>query len=1065
MSTAARWPASLLALALLLGTIVPAGAQSSGDAGVIQITVRDAAASAPLGDARVFLVGPTVASALTNKSGIVKYTDVPSGIYRVRVSKPSYAGVVSKPFEVLENKQVDVDVDLGVQQNRNQPAATSSDTGGLRVIGSTRARVVVSTTDIDQNSAVRKISDSLADALGTIAGVDVTTDSNDPDSPQTISLRGHDESQTAVTLDGIPLGAPGAAADLRRINTDLFAGAGVSFGAQAGALGGAVNFRTLQPTQTWQTQLSTSYGTYDKYSYRIGETGSIGKLGIAALHTKRGGNSPLTFQDYVDQSGLRYAHGGENASTGDFVKLRYGLTDNTTLLFTALQNQRATSSLCTTWVTPLPCGIGPDNGTAGRFRFFYGTVQSLIGMTALSITGYVNNNTSLTNDLNRYIAPAGGGTPVLSPYAAQQSTLARGLAVSATATKDRHTITLSGSTYAGMTTFSPLVDPSGFVRGSTTATASRQIQIADSYKVDDKLTVGPQLSYAGTTGAGSSLLAGLNANWRPQANDVFTGSVSFGSSQPANGIVRSFSDPNAARVNCFAQTATVNGPGDQPAHQSAASYDLGWTHLWKGGQISVNTYKQLQANQLINALVTGTSLGIASPFNPYYNAVVGYYANVCGASAAPPNLYVQQLIGDTSRLYQGFTATARLSLGRNVVVIPSYSTTVATVTGANPLYTGLDSTLVLGEQIPGRPLHSANLTVDALLPHGGLELLANAHYVGKNNAQSIAPYVLVNAGISHKVGLGELTVFASNLFNTESGTFSTLQYAQPIPLSGGGALLQPARPNAPRQFTVSYSFNTGARPGAGFARARTASAASPAPAERRGGFLGFGQLHFIAPPAGADPLGVATTRPECGAELQPEAQTVLAQLGLAAKAYAAGDALPAVTGIAITPHGDRGGAWWFGLGPDIPENLLPQRPENRAGAPPSGGPGGPGRGGERGEPTGGFQPRISVGPNPNGGQPRPQFSPSPQLLAALQPFRALVSCAYGTVLTPEQAKADGYDVPTPGVRPSPAPSPAPGASPAPRRRFAGNFLDYAPKIGIFVVRPPQLGTGGGSVKQ
>ena len=164
--------------------------------------------------------------------------------------------------------------------------------------------MTVSTHDVDEDSAVRRISDSLADALNTLAGVDVTQSSNDPDSPQTISLHGHDESQTAVTLDGIPLSAPGTAANLRGINTDLFTGASASFGARAGALGGGVNFTTLQPTQTWQYRLSAADGSFDKYNWSVGVTGSVGKLGIAALTTKRGGNNPLTFQDYLDASGL-----------------------------------------------------------------------------------------------------------------------------------------------------------------------------------------------------------------------------------------------------------------------------------------------------------------------------------------------------------------------------------------------------------------------------------------------------------------------------------------------------------------------------------------------------------------------------------------------------------------------------------------------------------------------------------------------------------------------------------------------------------------------------------------
>ena len=1097
-----RWSALLLALALsagLIGTLAPAGAQSSSDTGVVQITVKDAAAQAALQDARVFLIGPTVASALTTKSGIVKYTDVPSGIYRVRVGKAGYTGVASAAFEVLGNKQVSVDVDLGTQKPATaQTTTTNTDTGGLKIIGSVRARVVVSTTDVDENSAVRRISDSLTDALSSIGGVDVTQDSNDPNAPQTISLRGHDESQTAVTLDGIPLGAPGAATNLRSVNTDLFSGAGVSFGAQAGALGGSVNFRTLQPTQTWQTKFASSYGTFDKYNYQIGETGSIGKLGIALLHTKRAGNSPLTFQQYVDQSGIDYAHGGESANIGDFLKLRYGLTDRTTLMFTALQNNQSSSSLCTQYVTPLPCGIGPDNGNSGKFKFAYGTVQSLIGDTAITLTSYLNNNVSLTNDLNRYIyqtcPPTASATcvtgPRLNPFSSQSGSLARGVAASATLTRNKHTFTLSGSTYAGITTFTPLTGGSGFVQPSTFGTASRQVQFADQFKVNDKLTLGPNLSYAGTSGSGSSLLGGFSANWRPTGNDTYNASFSIGSSQPANGIVRSYSDPNAARVNCFAGTAQVSGPGDQPGHQSALSYDASWTHSWTHGQLSFSAYRQSQAGQLVNAQVTAASLGLV-PGDPYFDAVAGYFGQVCPGFAAPTaqSLYVSQLVGNTTRQYQGYTATARIGVGKNIVVIPSYSVSSAMITAADPRYTGFDSTLVLDAQIPGRPLHTGNLTIDALQPWSGTEFLANARYVGPNNNQRLTPYTLVNVGLSHALGIGRITVFASNLFNTESGYFSTLQYAQPIPLSGGGTLIQAANPNPPRQYTLTYSFNTGARPGAGFSRGaasgstRGSQAAAAAQNQQPRG-LGFGRLNFVPPPPGVDPLTVAASRQECAADLRPEAQKVLAQLGAAASAYAAGQPLPPVEGLTVTAHGDPKASWYLGLAPAIPQSVLDKLRAQRTaadGAPgqpaPRGGPGGePGGPGGPGGPPGGFQERVTAS-SPNSQQRGQQFTPPPELLAALLPTRALAACSYGTVMTTTEAKAKGYEVQA-GVQTaaagsaSPAPSaasPAPGASPGPnggqrRGGFGGNAFYYAPGLGLFVVRPPDLGTGGGSVK-
>ena len=138
---------------------------------------------------------------------------------------------------------------------------------------------------------------------------------------------------------------------------------------------------------------------------------------------------------------------------------------------------------------------------------------------------------------------------------------------------------------------------------------------------------------------------------------------------------------------------------------------------------------------------------------------------------------------------------------------------------------------------------------------------------------------------------------------------------------------------------------------------------------------------------------------------------------------------------------------------------------------------------------GGFQERVTA-QSADSQQRQRDFTPPPELLAALLPLRSVAACAYGTVLTTTEAKAKGYDV-QPGVQvarrrrlPAPAgtavaaaPSPAPGASPAPsgqprpERRprrgggFGGNAFYYAPTIGLFVVRPPDLGTGGGSVKQ
>src|ERR1700677_939592 len=111
------------------GSSAPVFAQSSENTGIIQITVKGADTSTALTNARVFLLGPSVASALTTRSGIVKYTDVASGIYRVRVNKPGYRTSTSTAFELLGNKEVDVDVSLGSNDAAQTASSDGSDNG------------------------------------------------------------------------------------------------------------------------------------------------------------------------------------------------------------------------------------------------------------------------------------------------------------------------------------------------------------------------------------------------------------------------------------------------------------------------------------------------------------------------------------------------------------------------------------------------------------------------------------------------------------------------------------------------------------------------------------------------------------------------------------------------------------------------------------------------------------------------------------------------------------------------------------------------------------------------
>jgi hypothetical protein len=1037
------------AVVLFFATALPAAAQSA--TGEIDITVVDAGSQQPIGDARTILLGPQTASSLTTASGVIRYTDAPIGIYRVRVFKSGFQASSSAEFDVLPNRAVSVRVQLASSSTTPNPSATT-DPNGLKVIATVvaRSKVSITSTDISANSPQRRLSDSLTDALDKLAGVNVTNDATDPSSAVTISLHNQDESQTSLSLDGIPLGAPGSAGNLRSIGTDLFSGSSVSFGPSAGALGGGVSFRTLEPSQALQIRASGTTGTFDRNNYSIAATGSIGKLGIAVQHTWRGANSPLTFQEYLDQSGLYYPHEGYNHNLGDFLKMRYSLGDDrTSITATALTNNRWASNICARDVTVVPCGIGPSNESYGRYAFGYATITSLIGQVSTQFSGFSNAGTNDTNYAYRYLQdPLNGYEPGLFPELSNNATNARGVAYSASIAQQRHTFTLSGNIYSSVLTSTPITGNAFEVPFSNGAT-SVTYKFADVYKASDRWTITPQISLVNTTGVGTSAVGGIGGTLTPDPADAFTLSLNAGSSQPNLNSTQSFSDPENARFDCQARSAVVSAPGDLGGgSQSSFAINAAWSHQFKNGAtFTGDAYSQVQSGQLINAL-------IQEPLSIY---PVGYLATLysayqapltCGTGAALPTVYASESVAGTRRLYQGFDLNARFSVGRNVVVIPSYTLQMAKLEAASNRLEDGPSTTIVGAQLPNRPMHRGGITIDGLLPSSGVELLANAQYTGSNNQQNIGPYIVVNAGISHKFGPGQLTLFENNMFNTYGGSFASDAFAQPLPLSNGSLLQTAGTPLTPRAFFLSYSTVIGGpAPGPAFASVATRGsarsiaqalpaqpAASPAPGQPRGGL----RLQPFPPPPGADPLSLATSRPSCDASAQADAKEPIGKLRDYVLAYEAHQKLPEMKLVTITAHTTTvpGTAYYLEIRPNI------TRPVGTAGTAP-GGPGGappgapPGEGGGPGGPGGG--PPGFGGPPPSGGASggANRFANSPEFRA----FRGFISCAYISVWTATEAKAKGIQVQA--GRPG---------------------LYYVPGTGFVAVRPPELPQGGGSLK-
>ena len=883
-------PAATTAFAcLLLATGAPLAA-SADDTGSITITITDAATHAPLGLARVLLDGPVITSELSSPGGAVKFTDVPPGIYRARVAKSGYDSVTSAQFEVLEGHYITVAVALA------KPAVKSLGTVTVR------STAVISSTTVDENSAVRKLSSTLTDALGKLSGVTVSSDPNgDSDAQVTVSLDGHDPTQTGLTLDGVPLNAPGVSGDLRSINTDLFSSASTNFGPSAGALGGTVGFRSIEPTLSWQGKVTASVGTFGNAAGILSLSGTAGRIGIALTEASRGTYGPLNGQTYLDASGLDYTHDGASLNDGTLLKIRTPLGSAQTLTATYVSTYGDTGLICNRFTGPVPCGYGPDNYSDNHLTFATLTDTALVGEVGLQFALFGTSSTYNRDLLNRYVA----GIP--DPFGTVTDNRSTGATLNAMLpSRERHTLSIQATTsHAILTTMGIISSTSPFSNASSSSDYST-IQLSDKINSSPKLTLGARLGMSFSPQTSNSIIGGASATWTPTAVDSFVGSIDIGGAGAGLSRVTPLTDPAALRFDCNAGAGYGAGPGDLPGPTSSTSYSLTYQRRLKTGQFALTLYQQLQDDVLLNTQVNGSVLP-PGYFPPGYFALaqtIYQSSSGCGTSLpfGPANLYISQPIAGVQRVYQGARFNAGFRIGQNLVAEPYYDITQTVANSVSPLIDNPYSLVISGTQVPGVPLHRGGLTFDYKAPRSNVEWLLNGNFVSANNSNNLPGYVTADAGVVVTLVRGSLTFAETNIFNKYGYDFASAANSVPLETAGGNFLPTVARPLSPRQFSVTYTVKLGNTPQTNFTPALLAQADASNSARRGGGFGpgggggpggGLAALAALPSTPPANPLDPDTSRQQCTSDNVKAVKPLLDQI----KAYvAAVDAAKSATG-------------------------------------------------------------------------------------------------------------------------------------------------------------------------
>ncbi|MFZ0683674.1 MAG: TonB-dependent receptor plug domain-containing protein, partial [Candidatus Cybelea sp.] len=780
----------------------------------------------------------------------------------------------------------------------------------------------------------RRLSTDLADALNKLSGVSVSTSSDDSDATQTISLEGHDPTQTQLTLDGIPLNAPGSAGHLGGFATDLFQGASVHMGPTLGGLGGSVNFSTLQPTLSWITQMQLSTGSYGRWNYSVAETGSDGKLGIAVQSVQRLYPSLADGDLFEDASGLDYVHDGDSTISGNVMTARYEFGDSNSVTGLFMNSTRNTNVICLRYngdpQTTLPCGYGPDNTDGSNVQLYSLTDNALLGATQLQTSVFSLDNSSLYNQLARYV----NGEP--SPNGYSSDTKSTGYVVNATLpAQERHTISFQAYGTSSQFVTTPLVPQAfEFYSGSQTTQYS-VLQATDTIHSNDKLTRAGSAGLSTATGnAGISELASAAATWKPSTRDTYSASFALGGAAATQGRLQILSDPASLRFDCNGKVAFGSAPGEQPTRGSSNSVRVSYTHDLHGGNVSLTLYRQLQQGVLLPVNVNGVvlnqlgelPLGYLQQVQEIYNSPAG-----CNAPLQTPftaqQLYMTTPIAGVQRVYQGAELTGFLTLG-NLVVEPYYNLTGAVANSSSYIFTNAYSITIPGQQLPNVPLQKAGLVLDYKAPHSMFEWLADAQHVSANNPNDLPAYTTYDAGVTAQLTRGTLTFAATNISNAYAGVFSSPANAVPYTTEGGYVIPNIARPLTPRTYSLTYSVKFGqgtvsqtatafhAR-GSGGALFGGGSGApgGPGGSGRPGGGQGGGFRSLFSPlpqTPPADPFAVGANPQTCSAEnagkarqLSAELKAYQAQIEAArtAAGYPATMAAPALADATVTYHG------------------------------------------------------------------------------------------------------------------------------------------------------------------
>lgn len=311
---------------------VPTVAQNAPSSATVSGTVSDSQ-GAPINGAKVTFSGPASASATTDTTGHYSVTLAP-GVYSVTVEHAGYQTATQTDVAVVAGG-ADVSVSLAAAtfsslQTIGSTSTTANRAGGRTPFNVTPASVQVTTQQVFKDEGQLQMRQVLDQTPGIISGLPGT--SANTAAPGAITfpdIRGALSFETADLIDGHPLAVQDFGDYVTTFlspymfqSVETIKGPGAASPLVNRAIGGTVNFRTLDPTphQTGNITYGVDSfgGSFSNFNYS--NTFFNGKVGVVLDYAINGTPGPAGATDpqqFIPNSGYTYkdSHGNTIAFT------------------------------------------------------------------------------------------------------------------------------------------------------------------------------------------------------------------------------------------------------------------------------------------------------------------------------------------------------------------------------------------------------------------------------------------------------------------------------------------------------------------------------------------------------------------------------------------------------------------------------------------------------------------------------------------------------------------------------------------------------------------------------